>query len=179
MIIQNKYKWLHALALPRTIVEGIKLYGTLEVAGNGNNPTILKWAKELGGWEANYYTKDSIPWCGLFAAIVAKRAGKNVVKNYLRALSWSSFGTLINKAEVGLGDVLIFTRNGGGHVGFYIAEDKTHYHVLGGNQSDRVNITRIAKSRLYSCNRPKYNLKPRSVKKYWMNAIGPVSENEA
>ena len=35
-----------------------------------------------------------------------------------------------------------------GHVGFYAGEDKDAYHVLGGNQSDMVNVTRVAKSRL-------------------------------
>jgi uncharacterized protein (TIGR02594 family) len=160
-------------------VEGLKLHGTLEAKGAANNPIILQWAKEVGGWEGNYYTNDSIPWCGLFAAVVAKRAGKTVVKNYLGALSWSSFGTLINKSDVGLGDILTFIRPGGGHVGFYIAEDATAYHVLGGNQSDSVNITRIAKIRLYSCNRPQYNNKPLSVKKYWMAADGNLSTNEA
>jgi len=35
-----------------------------------------------------------------------------------------------------------------GHVGFYAGEDATHYHVLGGNQSDSISITRIRKTRL-------------------------------
>jgi hypothetical protein len=43
-----------------------------------------------------------------------------------------------------LGDVLAFVRNGGGHVGLYVDEDASAYHVLGGNQSDRVSITRVA-----------------------------------
>ena len=180
MKIPTKYKWLESTTdRPWLIDEALKLYGTLEVAGAGNNKDIISWAKELGGWEANYYTKDSIPWCGLFAAIVCKRAKKTVVKNYLRAMSWASWDKAISADEVGLGDILVFSRNGGGHVGFYVAEDATAYHVLGGNQSDSVNITRIAKSRLYSCQRAAYNVKPLSVKKYFMDASGEVSENEA
>lgn len=179
MKLPNKYNWLNNLQLPITIVEGLKLYGTLEAAGTADNPTILKWPKEVGGWEANYYNKDSIPWCGLFVALVCRRAGKEVVNNYLRALSWSSFGMTLKPEQVGLGDVMTFTRKGGGHVGFYIAEDATHYHVLGGNQSDSVNITRIAKNRIYSGNRPRYTIKPLSVRKYWIEASGEVSENEA
>jgi len=46
-----------------------------------------------------------------------------------------------------LGDVLIFTRGIGGHVGIYVREDDKCYHVLGGNQSDSVYITSKGKER--------------------------------
>jgi uncharacterized protein (TIGR02594 family) len=101
-----------------------------------------------------------------------------VVKNYLRAMSWTSFGKAIKPNEAALGDILVFNRNGGGHVGFYIAEDDTAYHVLGGNQSDSVNITRILKSRIYSINRPAYKVTPSAVKKYYMDDSGALSNNE-
>lgn len=39
-------------------------------------------------------------------------------------------------------------------MGFYWAEDDDAYHVLGGNQSNSVNITRIAKDRLLSARWP-------------------------
>ena len=45
------------------------------------------------------------------------------------------------------GAVLIFERGSGGHVGFAIGQDDTHFFVLGGNQSDAVTIARVAKSR--------------------------------
>jgi hypothetical protein len=79
----------------------------------------------------------------------------------------------------GLGDVLVFTRNGGGHVGFYVAEDKDCYHVLGGNQSNSVTITRIAKSRCIAFRRPIYINTPASVKPYLVGASGAISEDEA
>jgi hypothetical protein len=41
-----------------------------------------------------------------------------------------------------------------GHVGFYHGEDSTHFHVLGGNQSNAVTVSRIAKSRLLSARWP-------------------------
>lgn len=162
--------------MPRMIQEALKLYGVKEIAGEGNNPTILKWADEIGGWGAEFYNKDSIPWCGLFTAIVAKRAGKEIPKNYFSALAWASFGTTVKTAM--LGDILTFTRQGGGHVGIYVGEDKECYHVLGGNQSDSVNITRIKKSRLYSIQRPKYNKMPDTVKQYTLTSDGVISSNE-
>ena len=179
MKIPKRYQWLHNIRLPWVIEQGLQEYGTWEYAGAENNDKILGWADEVGGWESSYYTKDSIPWCGLFVAVICKRAKKDVVKNYLRALSWSSFGESIDPSEAGLGDVLTFLRNGGGHVGFYIGEDHTHYHVLGGNQGDHVNIRRIAKSRLYSVNRPLYNNKPLTVRPYILSADGKTSTNEA
>ena len=47
-----------------------------------------------------------------------------------------------------LGCILVFTRAGGGHVGLYLGEDATHFHILGGNQSNSVSVTRIGKDRL-------------------------------
>ena len=52
------------------------------------------------------------------------------------------------------GAVLVFERGTGGHVGFAIGQDDTHFYVLGGNQSDAATIARIAKSRLLSARWP-------------------------
>lgn len=178
--LPSKYHWVLDLdPLPFVIRECIKLHGTQEVAGDGNNPVILQWAKEAGGWEANYYTKDSIPWCGLAVAIVCKRAGKSVVKNYLRALSWAAYGKTIPASEAGLGDILVFLRAGGGHVGFYLGEDDNYYYAWGGNQSNQFNISKIAKARLYSVQRHEYKNKPKTVKKYFLDTGELVTINEA
>jgi uncharacterized protein (TIGR02594 family) len=172
----SKYSWLSNVGtLPKTISEGIKLLGTVETPGERNNPVIMSWSKEVG--LAKSYSADSVPWCGLFAAVVAKRAGKDPVEAPLWARNWSKFGDASPTA--GLGDVLVFIRDGGGHVGFYVAEDASAYHVLGGNQSDAVTITRIAKARCVSVRRPKYNVKPDSVKPYIVAAEGSLSTNEA
>jgi uncharacterized protein (TIGR02594 family) len=176
MTIPTKYAWLANVGtLPRMVQEGLKLLGTHETPGSANNATIIAWAKEadLG----RVYTADSVPWCGLFAAIVAKRAGKAIPKAPLWALSWATFGTEAGQPR--LGDILTFTRSGGGHVGIYIAEDQTAYHVLGGNQSDQVCITRIEKRRLYRARRPHYDHQPESVQPYVVAASGALSTNEA
>jgi uncharacterized protein (TIGR02594 family) len=64
----------------------------------------------------------------------------------VRALAWSTWGCRLLVPRVGC--ILTFTRAGGGHVGFYVGEDDTHFHVLGGNQGDAVSITRISRERL-------------------------------
>lgn len=171
----SEYAWLTNVTLPKTIKEGIKLLGTVETPGSKSNKIILDWAAEVGLSKA--YSDDSIPWCGLFAAVVAKRAGKEIVENPLWARNWMNFGSAVGTP--GLGDVLVFVRNGGGHVGFYIAEDDTAYHVLGGNQSDAVTITRISKIRCLGGRRPFYMNRPVSVKPYIVKATGKLSENEA
>jgi uncharacterized protein (TIGR02594 family) len=159
------------------IVEALKLYGTLETPGSANNPTIIAWAKEVGGEVADAYKADSIPWCGLFMAVVAKRAGKEIPKHPLWALSWSAFGAKVPDAA--LGDVLVFVRNGGGHVGLYVGEDASAFHVLGGNQSDRVCITRVSRGRLYAARRPLYRVQPANVRPIHLEATGALSLNEA
>jgi len=175
--LPEKYHWLIDLdtTLPRMIQEALRLYGTHELAGDLNSPTILAWAKEAG-LQATY-TADAIPWCGLFAAVVAKRAGKLIPDGPLWALNWAKFGEPAGQPQ--LGDVLVFTRIGGGHVGFYVGEDQTAYHVLGGNTSDAVSIARIEKRRLYAARRPHYHLQPSSARPYMMADTGLISTNEA
>jgi uncharacterized protein (TIGR02594 family) len=173
-----KYQWLAKEGAPKMLVEALKLYGTLETPGTMNNPTILAWAKEIGKEIQGQYTADSIPWCGLFMALVAHRAEKEWPKSPLWALSWATFGTRTSTPM--LGDVLVFTRQGGGHVGIYVGEDETAYHVLGGNQSDKVSIARIAKNRLYTARRPIYAIgQPANVRKIQLASDGTLSTNEA
>lgn len=177
MTLPAAYRWLEAIdPQPRMIAEALKLYGTHEVAGGANSPTILAWAAETG--LEHVYTADSIAWCGLFCAVVAKRAGKTVPKDPLWALNWKNFG--VDPGQPGLGDVLVFIRPGGGHVGLYVAEDRDAYHVLGGNTSDQVMIARIDKHRLAGARRPIWQTgQPASVKPYIVAAGGSLSTNEA
>jgi uncharacterized protein (TIGR02594 family) len=176
-MLPSRYGWLAREPGPKMIVEALKLFGTLETPGSANNPTIIAWAKEVGGEVADVYKADSIPWCGLFMAVVAKRAGKEIPNHPLWALSWSAFGA--KSPTAALGDVLVFVRNGGGHVGLYVGEDSSAFHVLGGNQSDRVCITRIAKNRLYAARRPLYRVQPANVRPIHLEATGALSLNEA
>jgi len=179
MAFPKGYEWLGTVGpLPKIISEALALYGTLESPGAADNPVILGWAKEVGKDVAAAYGHDAVPWCGLFAAVVAKRADKPVIAGPLWAANWAKFGTAADHAS--LGDVLVFQRPGGGHVGFYLAEDESAYHVLGGNQGDKVCISRVAKSRCVAVRRPIWaTAQPASVKPYHVAASGALSENEA
>lgn len=180
MSLPANYQWLNNVGvLPRTIQEAIKIFGVHEVSGRGSNPVIMSWRDELNkaGYKIEGYSDDDIPWCGLCAAFVAFKAGKVPVKDPLWARNWASFGVKADKAS--LGDCLVFVRNGGGHVAWYVGEDSECYHCLGGNQSDQVCFTRVPKSRCIAVRRPKYNVQPDTVKPHILKSTGAASKNEA
>lgn len=176
MKFPKNYEWLGEVgALPKITQEALKLFGTFETPGAADNPVIMGWAKELGLNKT--YSADSIPWCGLFMAIVAKRSGREPVEGPLWARNWANFGVYADHAS--LGDILVFRRAAGGHVGTYICEDDLHYYTLGGNQSDAVTIAKIEKSRCIAVVRPVYKNRPASAKPYRRSLAGKVSTNEA
>jgi uncharacterized protein (TIGR02594 family) len=128
------------------------LTGIAEIPGPASNPLIMSWRDEIIArfpdmrHHLAWYSNDDIPWCGLFAAYCVAVHGYRPPDGPLWALNWRTFGVpLIAPA---LGCILVFSRQGGGHVGFYEGEDQTHFHVRGGNQSNKVNVARIAKTRL-------------------------------
>jgi uncharacterized protein (TIGR02594 family) len=169
------YNWLKQENAPRILVQAVKLIGTKEIVGKAHNPIILDWAKQLG---IKAYTNDEIPWCGLFIAYCAHKAGVEVVDGPLWALNWAKYGT--KESTPMLGDVLTFKRDGGGHVGLYVGEDRTHYHVLGGNQNNQVNVMRIAKTRLHQARRTAWKIaQPSNVRKIELSNKGIISTNEA
>lgn len=169
------YDWLKEEKSPRILVQAVKLIGTKEIVGKEHNPTIMFWAKELK--LSSVYNADEIPWCGLFIAYCCHAAGLDVVSKPLWALSWANWGTSVT--EPMLGDVLTFKRDGGGHVGIYVGEDVTHFHVLGGNQGNAVSVSRIAKSRLFKARRTEWKIaQPANVRKVHLAAKGVITTNE-
>jgi uncharacterized protein (TIGR02594 family) len=171
------YAWLAKEGAPRTLVEALAEHGVVETPGAADNPRILGWAKEVG--LGGTYSDDAIPWCGLFMAVVAKRATWDVPANPLWARNWLKFGRTVAPPE--LGDVLVFERGTGGHVGLYVGEDAGYFHVLGGNQSDKVCISRLLKTRLLGARRPVWRIaEPANVRRVFLSSGGaPVSKNEA
>jgi uncharacterized protein (TIGR02594 family) len=170
------YTFLKTEKSPRILVEAVKMIGTKEIVGKQHNPEILRWAKVVG--LQKFYNSDEIPWCGLAMAYAAHMAGLEYPSNPLWALNWANFGVAVD--EPMLGDILTFKRDGGGHVGIYVGEDSECYHVLGGNQGNAMNVTRIAKSRLHRARRTKWKIaQPANVRKITLTAKGKISTNEA
>lgn len=187
MTLPAQYAWLAGEGAPRMLVEALKLHGTLEAPGKADNPQIVAWADEVAAkstsaynnWAADFYNDDGIPWCGLAMAVCAVRAGRAPADKYLSALAWASWGETVPKDQAMLGDVLVFVRQGGGHVALYVGEDAAAFHILGGNQSDAFNIVRKSKSALYAVRRPPYINRPANVRKVHLAANGKLSVNEA
>jgi len=177
------YRWLRdGRVLPLTIDKALSQYGITETPGAGNNATIMSWIPELTAQGVNVgdYNADSIPWCGLFAAIIASRAGKGVPTNPLWALNWAHYGAPTTKPS--LGDILVFSRKTStgtaGHVGWYIAENDANYHVLGGNQGDTVCFKQLPKARCVARRATPYTNRPASAVPIRMTSggAGPASE---
>lgn len=170
------YRWLEDEPGPVELKKALELFGTLETPGKKNNPVIMGWAEETH----TTYPGDETAWCGLFKSVVAKRAGWDYHPNgnALWARNWLSWGTKVQVAM--LGDTLIFPRGQGGHVALYVGEDETHYHILGGNQSDTVNIVRKAKTPLLGIRRATWKIaQPANVRQIFLSAKGaPVSTKE-
>lgn len=170
-----KYEWLYTERSPKLLVEAVKHIGVKEIVGPVHNKKILEWARAVGVQAV--YTNDEIPWCGLYVAYCCHAQGLQVVERPLWALNWNRYG---NRVDIPmLGDILTFKRNGGGHVGIYVGEDATHYHVLGGNQNNSVNVARIAKSRLNQARRTAWKIaQPASVRQVFLEAKGTITTNE-
>ena len=116
-------------------------------------------------------------WCGLCCAYAAQQAGWDVPINPLWARNWLKWGRVVPKA--GLGDVLVFQRGSAGHVALYVGETATHYHILGGNQNDAVNIKLKARSDCLGIRRCPWRVnEPDNIRPVFMLANGHRSSNE-
>lgn len=176
--LPTEYSWLGQEKFPRILIEALKLYGTREKQGSANNPEIMLWSDEVEDYLGAEYSADSVPWCGLFMAVCAFRAGYIPPEIAIRAMSWNNFGNKSDRPK--LGDILVFLRNGGGHVGLYVGEDLECYHVLGGNQGDSVSITRISRERFVSARECQWKIRrPDTLRPIFLDSKGAISHNEA
>lgn len=125
------------------IAEGRKLIGLTEFAGSANNPEIVQMWKDIkrGGIK-----DDKTPWCAAFVGACIERVGIRSSR-FESAKSYMDWGHALEKPYYGC--IAVFTRNGGGHVGFVVGEAKNgNLLILGGNQGDAVNIKEFSQARL-------------------------------
>ena len=124
------------------IDEAEKHIGLKELTGSNDHPLLLSWWITLG---AKYLYKQA--WCGTFVAHCMKIAGYPIPKHWYRAKDWLNWGHSV--IEPVYGCVAVFTRDGGGHVGFVVGKDSLgRVMVLGGNQGNAVSIKPFDKSRV-------------------------------
>jgi len=134
--------WLHAARLHM---------GLKEIPGPRHNTTIQRWLRDLHAW----WSDDETPWCGTFVAHCMQVAGVATPSAFYRAKAWASFGQELKFDRLAPGAILVFDRQGGGHVGFYVGENDKSFYVLGGNQSNGVNIVPILKERCIAARWPR------------------------
>jgi uncharacterized protein (TIGR02594 family) len=111
--------------------------GTVEWA-KGNNPKVVAYFKDAGHGGIK---DDETAWCAAFVGAMLKRAGLEGSKA-LNARSYLQWGEGVNRADAKPGDIVVFKRGTGwqGHVAFFVKDNGSTISVLGGNQSDAVNV---------------------------------------
>ncbi|ENJ8541399.1 TIGR02594 family protein [Raoultella planticola] len=125
------------------ITEARKHIGQMEIKGPRHNPLILQFWKDIkrGGIK-----DDETPWCAAFVGAMLERVDIKSSR-FESAKSYLSWGVALR--EPAYGCIVVFSRDGGGHVGFVIGQQENgDLMVLGGNQSDAVNIRAFSRSRV-------------------------------
>ena len=118
--------------------------GTKEYAGAADNPRILEFLNSTN-LRPSDRSHDETAWCSAFVNWCVEKAGYEGTDSAW-ARSWLTWGKSLSSPRRGC--ITVFTRNSGGHVGFYIGKTSSGIKVLGGNQSDQVNISIYKKSQL-------------------------------
>lgn len=125
------------------VAEGRKLLGAKEIKGEQHNADIVQMWKDIkrGGIK-----DDDTAWCAAYVGAMLERVGIKSTR-FEGASSYLAWGTGLSEPTYGC--VAVFTRVGGGHVGFVVGVDKMgNLLVLGGNQSDAVNIRAFPRYRV-------------------------------
>ncbi len=125
------------------IAEAHKYVGTKEIPGEQHEPKILRWFKAI---KAPWFTADEVPWCAAFVGGCLEAVGIKSTRS-ATAKSYLAWGLPLSAPAYGC--IVVFTRDGGGHVGFVVGQDaKGRLMVLGGNQGDAVSISPFAPARV-------------------------------
>ncbi len=171
------------------IIEALKEFGTLEAPGAADNPKIIGWQDELEAADldrvyAGVYTRFDPVVRVVHGDRRPSRQHRNAAPSAIRRASIlrrsnGRRSTSVPKGAAALGDVLVFKRKGGGHVGLYVGHDASAFHVLGGNQSDRVTISRLSKQRLVAVRRQPIAPTRKRRPPIPLAASGSLSVNEA
>ena len=76
--------------------------------------------------------REGLPWCAGFISYCFKRAGKDIPYT-LRAKNFIGYGRCLAIAELRPGDLVVFSRKGGGHVGIVERIDDYGFISIEGN----------------------------------------------
>lgn len=116
-----------------------KEIGTVEWS-DGSNPKVVAYFKDAGQAGVK---DDATAWCAAFVGAMLKRAGLKGTGSLL-ARSYLDWGVAVERENAREGDIAVFKRGNSswqGHVAFFVKDNGSTIRVLGGNQSDAVNIS--------------------------------------
>jgi uncharacterized protein (TIGR02594 family) len=125
--------------------------GTVEWK-NGDNPTVVAYFADSGNAGVK---DDETAWCAAFVGAMLKRAGMRGTGK-LNARSYLGWGTPVDRSDAQPGDIVIFKRGNSswqGHVAFFVKDRGALIDVLGGNQSNAVNVKGYQASQLLGIRR--------------------------
>lgn len=127
---------------PTYIVEAEKLLGEREIKGKRHNQQIVDLYADSGNAGV---TRDEVAWCAAFVGATLRRAGFKSTGS-LAARSYESYGTKLKGPQKYCIGVMKWTNSGwAGHVGYVVDYNSKYVWMLGGNQSDRVKISRYSR----------------------------------
>lgn len=166
---------------PAWVAEARKHIGQKEVPGGASNPWLeAMWRKLKGGlwfWRAYGQDDSKLPWCGSFVAYCLQVVGIEPANKYAAAKEWLNWGSPLRYPLTGC--VVVFTREGGGHVGFVVGiDERQRLMVLGGNQGDKVSIAPFERYRVAGYRWPDGVERVNGKLDVWSNGE-PSSTNEA
>lgn len=127
--------------LPPWVAEGLRKKGLHERL---NNKELREYLKSDG---ATLGDPAVLPWCGDFqeTIIALTLPEEPMISNPYWAANWLKFGVSIPPGVYFMGAIGVKKRDGGNHVFTIVGHDANHVHALGGNQSDKICIVKIAK----------------------------------
>lgn len=96
-------------------------------------------------------TGKSSLWCADFMNLVERRAGREGAGSRM-AMAYLGYGTRVSKPQPG--DIVVLSRKGGGHVGYFVGWEDGKIVVLSGNHGRKVGIGTYPASRVVGYRRP-------------------------
>ena len=124
------------------LLEMMEFYGMKEILGPASNNKLIQIIRK---YVSSADDDSTTSWCSILLDHVAKENGIER-SDSPAAVSWKKVGQSIDIDDVKLGDIMVFYRstesNWQGHVGVFISHSEKDGYVwlLGGNQSNQVNI---------------------------------------
>lgn len=169
--------------LPKLVSAALQYLGVKEFPGFSNNPIIMDMAKGLG--LQGVYTNDSTQaWCAVFVNHLIRITGKPLQQpkdkyDLMRALKTAKNFDLVPKGEWRMGDIILLSRSGGGHVFIAICESAAGNIIgIGGNQSNAVTFAEFDFDRVVEVRRYYATGMPDAAKRYKLNASGAMGGSE-